>query len=1022
VEPSGVEVRTVPYGAPATAMIQAILSGLKAGDPLAPVTVVVPTKVTALALRRTLATSTGGVVGVRFLVLGQLAELLAARRLARKGRVPLTDSIRSEHVRIALRRGPGALHAFASHPATVAAVDQAIAEVRRASAAGDDQRTLQSLDAEGSATLPQTLAGLYRQTRALADGYYDEHDQALAAADVALDRGSHALDEVGPVVLHLPAALSPAEARLVAALSGRVRVLAILGWAGETQADAPVVRLADQLGVRVGPPEGGVPPVIPDAVVSAPDQEEEVRTILRDIARRLHEGAPLDRMAVLYRDSEPYASLTSELFAAAGMPHNGPPLRTLGQTAAGRALLGLLELPETNFKREAVLDWLAVAPIRDGDRPVPVSRWSTLAVAARVTRGLEVWRRRVESHTAGSDDGTRLVAFMQGLGQAMAGPVQATWSGFSEWALGLLTTYVGGPAAHQRWSQEDGDAEVSIREGIAALADLDHVRERAGEAPACDLPTFTAALRELLAVAAGRVGRFGVGVYVGPLQTAAALEFDRVYVVGMAEGAFPHHPREQALLPASLRGTLAGVEDSRRALMAALAAEHTTILWARGDRRRQRERAPAPWFLDLAERRAGRRLARAELEESATDWPYRRVASFTAGLAEAAEPVSESEWIARELLQTASGAGAMLDHPIVRTDTDLAGPIQIEVARQGDEFTEWSGNVSPHPVLEGHLGDPHSPTALADWAKCPRSYLLRRVLDVRPVREVDEPPDVSPLDRGNLFHKILERFVAEGRSEQTMPHAEALNQLRTITDQECAAIEDAGVTGWPVLWRLAQDRLRSRLERWLVEHEAFARDPRDLRPVGVEASFGAAEDSYGEVGVQLPSGRTLHLKGRIDRIDASTAGDEVLVIDYKSGKDDDFLKLEADPVLRGTQLQAAVYALVAAEHYPRARIEAGYWFLDRRTSPAEGWRGFPFDEQARAHVVDALDVIVTGAAQGRFPLRPGPYNDYFRSFDNCRHCPFDRICPAPGERELAWERHREAPELAPYRDLAEGTP
>jgi RecB family exonuclease len=376
--------------------------------------------------------------------------------------------------------------------------------------------------------------------------------------------------------------------------------------------------------------------------------------------------------------------------------------------------------------------------------------------------------------------------------------------------------------------------------------------------------------------------------------------------------------------------------------------------------------------------------------------------------------------MARELLRTASGASAVLDHPIVQADPAVADPIRIEVARQGQEFTEWSGNVGPHPALELHLDGLHAPTALAAWAKCPRSYLLRRVLDVHPVREVEDAADISPLDRGNLFHKVLERFVAEGLSGQRVPHAEALVRLRTIADQECAATEGAGVTGWPVLWRLAQDRLRSRLERWLVEHEALARDSRELRPVGLEASFGAADDFYGEVGVQLSSGRTLRLKGRIDRIDASAHGDEVLVIDYKSGKDDDFLKLDADPVARGTQLQAAIYALVAAQHYPQARIEAGYWFLDRRSSPVQGWKGFDFN-QAEERVTQALDVIVNGAAQGRFPLRPGEYNDFFRTFDNCRYCPFERICPAPGGREQAWERHREAPELASYRQLAEGT-
>lgn len=39
-------MRAVPYGAPATAMLREVLGALKGADLLAPVTVVVPTKVT----------------------------------------------------------------------------------------------------------------------------------------------------------------------------------------------------------------------------------------------------------------------------------------------------------------------------------------------------------------------------------------------------------------------------------------------------------------------------------------------------------------------------------------------------------------------------------------------------------------------------------------------------------------------------------------------------------------------------------------------------------------------------------------------------------------------------------------------------------------------------------------------------------------------------------------------------------------------------------------------------------------
>src|SRR5207302_10378350 len=61
---------------------------VKAGDPLAPATVLVANHYVGLVLRRRLAEA--GYVNVRFSVLGQVAEPLAAPRLALRGYSPLS--------------------------------------------------------------------------------------------------------------------------------------------------------------------------------------------------------------------------------------------------------------------------------------------------------------------------------------------------------------------------------------------------------------------------------------------------------------------------------------------------------------------------------------------------------------------------------------------------------------------------------------------------------------------------------------------------------------------------------------------------------------------------------------------------------------------------------------------------------------------------------------------------------------------------------------------------------------------
>src|SRR5829696_5779008 len=130
----GVRAEAVAYGEPAVARLDERVRRAKGGDPLAGVTVVVPSNYAAVAARRALAARPGGIANVTFLTLHRLAERLGAAALAAAGRRPVSAPVLAAAVRAVLHEDPGVFAPVAAHPAT----EQALVAATRELAAAPD--------------------------------------------------------------------------------------------------------------------------------------------------------------------------------------------------------------------------------------------------------------------------------------------------------------------------------------------------------------------------------------------------------------------------------------------------------------------------------------------------------------------------------------------------------------------------------------------------------------------------------------------------------------------------------------------------------------------------------------------------------------------------------------------------------------------------------------------------------------------------------------------------------------------
>jgi RecB family exonuclease len=1005
---------TTRYGAAALETLRQVVGELKGSDPMAPVTVLVPNTLAGIVARRTHATGLGdggrGVAGLVLTTLPRLAEGLGAAGL--HPRRPATTAVVSAGWRAALASGPSLFDPVKEHPATIRALVAAHRELRDLTDAG--------LAGVASASpLAAELVRLHRRvTTSLGTRWYDQTDLLHAAAS-RLGDGAVTVDRP---MLYLPQQLIRSEAGLLAALAATTEVPVVVGRTGVVRADRAVIASLERVGISAG--DRDHPPPTASEVLHASDSDDEVRCVVRDLVATLAAGTAAHRVAVLYGSPVPYSRLLHEHLNASGIAVNGAGTRPVLERSLGRSYLDVLELAGSDVPRAAFFTAVSEAPVRtfDGGR-VPASRWERLSREAAVVGG-DDWDRRLTGHArvleaelaaqeASDDpypprlDGLRreleavgaLRRFAITLSTRLAAGAEAeTWTALSSWAMRLFADLYGDESALAQLPAEEQYAAVTVESVLRGLGQLDAVEPVAG------LDALVTALALELEAALPRVGRFGDGVLVAPLSAAVGLDADVVYVLGLAEDAYPGRLAEDALLLETTRdlsgGELASYRDrldaKHRHLLAAFdAAPRVVASFPRGDLRRSTGRLPSRWLLStLRELSGDHRLAATRWAQAAYDDAMRSSPSYATSLLRAPLPVSEQEW----RTQIAS-TGRRLE------DDTVAGAMETIAARASDRFTRFDGNLSGAEGLPDFARSDRlvSPTALEAYATCPHAYFVERMLRVRPVDQPEEIVTISPLDIGSLIHEAMDRFITE--FADTLPGFGApwspahRQRLREIALDLADDYERRGTTGHPSLWLVERDRILNDLA-YMLDDDEERRRRLSARVVRSELSVGFP----GEEPVEVPVPRgVVRFRGSADKVDERRDG-TLLVIDVKTGGTSRYKVIRKDPLAAGTKLQLPVYARAARQLLGAERAEAAYWFVRQGK---RDWIEVELTDEFDVDFRRAVATLTDSIAAGLFPAKAPEQADSV--WVQCPFCNPDGL--GHGDVRARWERKRHDPAL-----------
>jgi ATP-dependent helicase/DNAse subunit B len=1036
----------------------------KSSNPLAPITVLVGGSLLRPFLRARLATLLDGHINVRVLTPAELALRLGEPTLIAAERSPITPLADRAVAQELARAATTYFEPVHETPGFANALHRLFGELRAASVAPEHLNAAAAA-ASGDTKLAE-LAQLYAGYLSARAPFYDAGDGMAGADATRLD--DHAVLIHG--IWEIPARLRT----MLEQIAERVPVTVFLPTTGSS-ADDVHKPIRDWLAAHDAPVRELDPPASPKdalgalrtrlfldtperapedstvALVSAPDPTREAREAVRACIAWAADGIAFHEMAIVYRHGEEYRGLIDQMLREAGIPaylHEGTPLSERG---LGRQALALLDLIDSNLPRVQVMQFLADGrfPQETWDRYGGISGagWDALSRQAGVVEGAQQWgerlgllRTELEARLLEEDEAPawmqrriedieRLAAFIDELNALIARrPASATWSEQLAYLSELLGTYV-------------KDSE-GLTAALATLADLDALSQPVSSDRFLQVVRAAIEGVRVSDVTDERQGAFARrGVNVLDVNSLRSLSFRAVAVVGLVERSFPPPPRQDPLLldderdalgesaafDLPLRARGADGEALQFALAVSAAQERLQLSYARAQGAGGRGQLPSRFFRDAARALTGESVSAARIDELPA-WLYRRISAKRLSSEDSARALGIQEY-ERALLEDRPGLGIAL---LARGTPTVQRAIEAQRARwRSRELTAFDGMLGEDSLAEllTSVGPERtlSPTALQAYATCPYRFFLANVIRLKELEEPEAIERIDALSRGSLIHRILQRFLESlaGAKPSAARRKADLADLRAIALEECAAVEQRGLTGYPALWRHDRESLLEDLDTW-YDAEVEDVDAQRYDRAAFEVRFGQAwaQEETSQISVDDPieidaDGARLRLAGRIDRLEWSEKGDALRVIDYKTGGTWD--APEEDQVAGGRALQLPLYLLAGASVLERSPDDGvGQYFYATRRGDFERseFHGAALGP-GRADVPGLLGALLARMRGGDFHAEPG-IDEKGKGKKHCRYCSFDRLCDS--SRMTLLERKSGDPQAMAFAALGEEHP
>ncbi len=341
---------------------------------------------------------------------------------------------------------------------------------------------------------------------------------------------------------------------------------------------------------------------------------------------------------------------------------------------------------------------------------------------------------------------------------------------------------------------------------------------------------------------------------------------------------------------------------------------------------------------------------------------------------------------------------------------------QVRTRHDGQLDTAVVDDLHPAAEREGY-----SPTRLTRYAKCGFKYYADRVIDLETPDEISLEPD--PLEVGSIIHDTLEMFYTELQDEpgdsvdlsdwdRDTLEERLLTATHRVLDTQELHYEDAFYESWldTLLAGLCDAARNDHFGGDGIFHSeaagVFSRFldhelEQENTPAWFEVGMDFAADGDGEFELVLPSGRSVAIGGRIDRvmIDMGSSPPTATVHDYKTSSQTTKLTID------GVDFQLPLYAIAASREFEDSDIntpvDAGYYIVDPPDGVREPWSlttyigrmsgsdspQTDYERLLETATPQRLEAIIDG-------IEGGAYQPTIVDADTagCRYCDYRNVC------------------------------